>query len=84
MLIRKQQDLKFADVTPRSVYLNRRKFLYGAGIAGAAALLGQRIWRMASPGDIFAGTSYPHLVKSRFSTTEKPNSFEDVTHYNNF
>jgi methionine sulfoxide reductase catalytic subunit len=85
MLIRKAPDLTHSDVTPKSVYLNRRKFLYGAGIAGAAALIGNRLWNLASPSPtILASATFSSLVKSPFSTTEKQNSLQDVSHYNNF
>jgi len=38
MLIRKTPDLTYADVTPKDVYFNRRNFLRGLGIAGAATV----------------------------------------------
>jgi len=85
MLIRKAPDLTYADVTPRCVYLDRRKFLQAMGIAGAAAVAGKGLFELALPSDIaFAATKLTSLVKSPYSTTEKQNSFEDVTHYNNF
>ncbi len=31
MLIKRGQDLKYSDITPKSVYMNRRKFLAEAG-----------------------------------------------------
>ena len=37
MLIRKPSDLRYSDVTPKEVYLNRRRFL-GAGAATLGAL----------------------------------------------
>jgi sulfoxide reductase catalytic subunit YedY len=67
MLIKKPADLRYSEVTPKSVYLNRRTFLAGV----PAAFLG-------------AGAKLPSLAKSPFSTTEKANSYNDVTHYNNF
>jgi len=85
MLIRKAPDLTHADVTPKSVYLNRRNFIYGAGIVGAAALVGNRLWNFASPQPTtLANASFSGLVKSPYSTTEKQNSLQDVSHYNNF
>ena len=85
MLIRKASDLTYADVTPRSVYLNRRKFLQAMGIAGAAAAAGSRLLDLAFPSQsVFAGTKLTGIAKSPFSTTEKQNTYEDVTHYNNF
>jgi sulfoxide reductase catalytic subunit YedY len=62
------------EITPKSVYLNRRKFLAGV----PAAFLGARSARAQ------AGAKLPNLAKSPFSTTEKPNTYNDVTHYNNF
>jgi methionine sulfoxide reductase catalytic subunit len=85
MLIRKAPDLTYADVTPRAVYLDRRKFLQAMGIVGATAVAGQRLFELAAPSQIaLAATKFGDLVKSPFSTTEKQNSYEDVTHYNNF
>jgi methionine sulfoxide reductase catalytic subunit len=85
MLICKPTDLTYADVTPKSVYLNRRRFLQAMGIAGAVGIAGRRLFELAVPSRIaFAATKFSGLVKSPFSTTEKVNSFEDVTHYNNF
>jgi len=85
MFIRNSPDLTYADVTLKSVYLNRRKFLGTIGIAGAAALGGHRLYEwLASPQTVYAAAKFDNLIKSPFSTTEKENSFEDVTHYNNF
>ena len=74
MLIQKPADIRYSEVTPKSVYLNRRKFLAGV----PAAFLGARAARAQ------AGAKLPNLAKSPFSTTEKPNTYADVTHYNNF
>src|SRR6266436_7184790 len=85
MLIRKAHDLTYADVTPKSVYLDRRKFLRAMGIVGATAAAGKRLFDLAWPSPTaLAATKLTGLVKSPFSTTEKQNTFEDVTHYNNF
>src|SRR6266581_1226290 len=85
MLIRKAPDLTYADVTPKSVYLNRRNFLRAMGIVGASAVARKRLLELASPSEMaFAGTKLIGLKPSPFSTTEKQNSYQDVTHYNNF
>ncbi len=78
MLIKKADDLRYSDITPKSVYLNRRKFL--AAVPGAA-LLGREL---LSPASGLAGTQFPNLVKSPFSTDEKQNTLDQVSHYNNF
>jgi sulfoxide reductase catalytic subunit YedY len=73
MLIRKPAEIRYSEITPEAVYLNRRKFLAGIPAVLAAA--------RARPA---MAAKLPGLAKSPFSTTETPNSFEDVTHYNNF
>jgi len=85
MLIRKAPELTYADVTPKSVYLDRRKFLRAMGIVGATAAAGKGFFDLAWPSQTtLAATKFAGLAKSPFSTTEKQNTFEDVTHYNNF
>src|SRR4029077_2600471 len=55
------------------------------GIAGATAVAGQGLLELASPAQTaMAATKFTGLAKSPFSTTEKQNTFEDVTHYNNY
>jgi methionine sulfoxide reductase catalytic subunit len=83
--MRKSTDLTEADITPKSVYLNRRQILRAMGL-GVAAVAGGRVFsRLAFPSaTVEAGTKLDVSVKSPFSTTEKVNTFEDVTHYNNF
>ena len=71
MLIRKSGEIRYSEITPKAVYLDRRKFL----AAIPAALVGARALRAAKLSNV---------GKSAFSTTEKPNSYEDITHYNNF
>jgi sulfoxide reductase catalytic subunit YedY len=85
MLIRRTPELTYADVTPKSVYLNRRKFLQAMGIVSATAVAGKGIFDLALPPQAaLAATKFTGLAKSPFSTTEKQNTYEDVTHYNNF
>jgi sulfoxide reductase catalytic subunit YedY len=55
------------------------------GIIGASAVAGKGLFELVSPSQAaFAATKFTGLAKSPFSTTEKQNTFEDVTHYNNF
>src|SRR5271155_3249948 len=85
MLIKKANDIASAEIASESVYLNRRKFLAGAAAAGAAALVGRTATELIAPGRVaLAGANLNVTVKSPYSTTEKMNSLEDITHYNNF
>jgi sulfoxide reductase catalytic subunit YedY len=84
MLIRRSPDLTYADVTPKSVYLDRRKFLRDMGLAGVAAFAGKSLLDLASPSrSVYAGSKLT-AVKGPFSTDEKMNSYKDITHYNNY
>jgi sulfoxide reductase catalytic subunit YedY len=85
MLLQRKPELTYADVTPQDLYFNRRRFLQAMGLVGAAACAGKDLLELASPSrGVYAGAKFPNLTKSPFSTTEKQNSFEDVTHYNNY
>ena len=73
--IAKPSDLKHSDVTPKSQYLNRRRFLAAsaATIAGAWAL----------PQDAMAA-KLSGVVKSSYTVDEKVNTKKDITSYNNY
>ena len=85
MLTKRQPDLTYRDVTPKSVYMNRRGFLFTAALAGGA-LYANRDWlNLWLPhGEVAGLTRLGPLSKSPFSTTEKETAYNDVTHYNNF
>jgi sulfoxide reductase catalytic subunit YedY len=85
MLIKKAEDIRSSEITPKSLYLNRRKFLAGAAMAGAAAAAGLGLREISSPSlTALAGNKINGLKKSPFSTTETITPYNDVTHYNNY
>ncbi len=84
MLLKKADDVRSSEITPKSLYLNRRKFLVAAGLAGAAAAGAKGILDIASPERAYAGEKIPNLQKSPFSTTEKITPEQTVTNYNNY
>jgi methionine sulfoxide reductase catalytic subunit len=85
MFSRNNGQLTYADVTPKSVYLNRRQLLRAMGIGVAGGLLVRNFSHLVfPPAKVAAGSKLNVAAKSPFSTTEKQNTFEDVTHYNNF
>src|SRR6185436_9182332 len=69
MLIRKPDDIISSEVTPESVYINRRQFMTAAGGAAAA---------------VAATGSLRQLLAGARAQDEKPSSYEDITTYNNF
>ncbi len=85
MLIRKAPDIGSSEITPKSLYLNRRKFLAGVAMAGAAAATGIGVSEIISPSaTAFAGNKINGIQKSPFSTTETITPYKDVTNYNNY
>jgi sulfoxide reductase catalytic subunit YedY len=79
MLIRRPADILPSQITPESVYLNRRSLLAGAVAGGALAASSLA---RAEATDPPATLSYQH--NERYSVTDTPNSYEQITHYNNF
>ena len=67
--------LRYSQVTPKSEYLNRRRFLAGGAAVFGAALL---------PTAAHAGTKLNGVTKSPLSTTEPVTPFEAITGYNNY
>jgi sulfoxide reductase catalytic subunit YedY len=68
--------IKSWEITSESDYLNRRVFLATAGLATAGAAL--------LPASGAAAVRELETVEGPYSTDAKPNSWEDITTYNNF
>ena len=85
MLIKKSSDILSSEITPKNLYLNRRRFLAGAAMAGAAAAAGFAFRELSSPSLVTeANTKIDGLQKSPLSITETQTPFKDVSSYNNF
>ena len=85
MLIGKPAVIPSSEITPKATCLNRRNFLAGAAIAGAAAVTGVAFRDLSEPAlTAYANAKIDGLQKSPFSTTEKETPYKDVTNYNNF
>lgn len=81
--VRKPSDVLPSEITPRSVYLDRRRFLKTAAVAGAGAALGSLpVAGLAATRG--AGKKLEGVVKSPLSTDEEMTSWESITSYNNF
>jgi methionine sulfoxide reductase catalytic subunit len=85
MLIRKAQNIPSSEITPKSYYLNRRKFLTDAAAVGAAFATGIGLRQIVQPSvTALAGAKIDGVRKSPLSTTETVTPYQDVTHYNNY
>ena len=71
MSYRFKTDLKYSDITPRADFINRRTLIAAAGGAALAGAFG-------------ANAATIPTVSSEYSVDLTPNSFEDVSTYNNF
>lgn len=71
MLIHRPADIRPSEITPESIYLGRRRFIQGLGLAGLALA--------AAPADARLSA-----VKSAFSTDERVNTLAEITSYNNY
>ena len=81
MIIRRPGDVAPSEITSPDLVRRRRGFLQAAVALGGAALLRPGAAPAAAPAH---GAQFPGLAKSPFSTPEKPNSWEQITTYNNF
>ena len=89
MLIKKPDAIKSSEITPETVYLQRRVFMRTALYTGAAGALAASV-----PGFVLGKEKNPSgtaqlaplgkISKSPYPTTEELTPFEDITTYNNF
>src|ERR1700739_2765097 len=86
MLIKKVGDIPYSEITPKSVYINRRKFLAGVAAATGAATLGARsVSDWLEPRSVLADTAkLGPLAKSPFSSSEPQTPLKYVSTYNNY
>ncbi len=77
-LIRKPSDIKSSEITPESVYRERRRFIQAGLALAGSSLLGS-----VGPAQAKA-TAFPGLVRSAYSVDEEPTELKHVTGYNNF
>ena len=84
MLLRKTPDIRSSEITDKSLYLRRREFIQAtaAGVVGAAA--GTLGVPQAEAAPAWPRVKVPTFAKTNFGAGEKPNSYEDITTYNNF
>jgi methionine sulfoxide reductase catalytic subunit len=84
MLIKKPEDIPSSEITPKSTYLNRRKFMAGAALTGAAVLVGRHLLDTENPDTVQAANKLNIATKSPFSTSERQTPLKDITNYNNY
>jgi sulfoxide reductase catalytic subunit YedY len=81
VLIRKPADIRSSEITPREVFLNRRKLLQTGLAAGGLALSGSAMATVLPEG---RRAKLANVAPSPYSTDEAINSYTDITTYNNY
>lgn len=84
MRIPRKCDIPSSEITPKEVWMNRRRFMTAAAATGLAAVAGEGAKRFLGPAPVHAAEKL-NTVKSPLSTPGlTPTPLEDITHYNNF
>ena len=81
-----ENSIKSSEITPENVYLNRRNFIRAGLLAGTTLATGG-IYRFFNPQpakEIVTANIEDIKQSGNFISAEKPNSFEDITNYNNY
>jgi sulfoxide reductase catalytic subunit YedY len=78
MVSRPPHEPRPSEITPEDVWLNRRRLL-----AGAAGLVAASVLPAARAGEP-TGAALKYARNAALSTNDAPNSWDDVTGYNNF
>jgi len=85
MLIKRADDIRSSEITDRRLYLNRRQFIQaaaGTAAVAAAGALGADVASAATPAP--HGRKLEAVHPSPLSVSEKTNTWEQITTYNNF
>jgi methionine sulfoxide reductase catalytic subunit len=84
MLIKKANDIRSSEITDKTLYLERRRFLQTASAAFLAATAAMLAPGSSAPGFAQTREKLAGVQKSLMSTDEPLTPYEDITHYNNF
>lgn len=81
-----ENKIKSSEITPENLYLNRRSFLRAGLLAGTTlATAGvYRFFNPPAPKDIVTAEIQNIAKPENFRAEDAPNSFEEITNYNNF
>ena len=84
MLIQRASDIRSSEITPKALYLDRRRFLQTAVTGALAISAGGLAPGLSGPGFAQEREKLAGVQKSPLSTDEPLTPYEDVTNYNNF
>jgi methionine sulfoxide reductase catalytic subunit len=86
MLLKKASDVRSSDITDKKLYLRRREFIQAAAVTAVGAAASTLEIGSAEAAS-WPRVKVPGVQKAaspQFTTADKPNTYEDITTYNNF
>ena len=84
MLVGKAPDIRTSEITPRALYLRRREFIKSAAMTAAGTAAGAFGTAQAEAQPWPRVKIEERIHDSGWGRGEKPNSYRDITTYNNF
>jgi sulfoxide reductase catalytic subunit YedY len=84
MLIKRPDDIKPSEITPESIYQDRRRFLKGSSQAALGLAAGAAFPGLLLPQGAEASAKLDFQKNTRFDTDEELTKYKDITRYNNF
>jgi len=82
VLIKRASGIRSSEISDKTTYLSRRQFITAASLLVAGTVGGEAGVAAQPPAP--HGRQLEHVQKSAFSTTEKANTWQQITTYNNF
>ncbi len=84
MLIKRASDIRSSEITPKALYLDRRRFLQTAATGALAIAAVGLLPGVSRPGSAQEREKLAGVQKSSLSTDEPLTPYDDITNYNNF
>jgi len=84
MLIKRASDIKSSEITAKTLYLDRRRFLQTAAGGALTIVAASLVPGLSRLGFAQAGEKLEGAHKSSLSTDEPITPYKDITNYNNF
>jgi methionine sulfoxide reductase catalytic subunit len=84
MLIKRASDIKSSEITPKALYLDRRRFLQTAASGALTVAAMGLVPGSTRPGFAQERQKLEGVQKSALSTDEPLTPYKDITNYNNF
>jgi sulfoxide reductase catalytic subunit YedY len=84
MLIKSVSEIKSSEITPKALYLDRRRFLQTAATGALTAAAMGLVPAWCRPVSAQQREKFAAVQKSALSTDEPLTPYDDITNYNNF